>query len=407
MQIFESIKMALGSLVSNKLRSILTLLGISIGLFSIIVVMTAIGAIQQSFEDVFNSIGSNNFIIQKHPAIHTPGSWRKYRNRPDITVDQALALKDKANLPAAVGIQLGRSGQTVKYNGQSTNPDVRVIGVNLDNMQIEDLVIEEGRGLSKQDIEFSRAVTVIGIDVATKLFPNIDPVGQEIKIDNLSLRIIGVYEKLGSMLGAGRDNFITIPYTIYMKKYGGDRDANITVMASEKKVLSETMDQVISILRVIRKVAPGEENNFEIITNDQLITQFNDITKYFRYGAAIVAFIALIAAGVGIMNIMLVSVTERTREIGIRKAIGAQKKVIRSQFLVEAIVLCQIGGIIGIVLGVLSGNLVALVLGVSVILPVDWIIIGLTVTTLVGIVFGVYPAIKASNLDPIEALRYE
>ncbi|GJQ62617.1 MAG: ABC transporter [Melioribacteraceae bacterium] len=407
MQIFESIKMAFGSLVSNKLRSVLTLLGISIGLFSIIVVMTALGAIQQSFEDVFNSIGSNNFIIRKFPAIHTPGSWRKYRNRPDLTVDQALKLKEMASLPGAVGLQLVRGGQTVKFDGESTNPDVTVIGANLDYMLIDALTVESGRGLSGQDVELSRAVTVIGIDVANKLFPNVDPIGQEIKIDNLSIRVIGVYEKLGSMLGAGRDNFLVIPYTIFLKKYGGDRDANITVMATEKSQLSETMDQVISILRILRKVEPGEDNNFEIITNDQLITQFNDITKYFRYGAGIVAFIALVAAGVGIMNIMLVSVTERTKEIGIRKAIGAKKQIIRTQFLVEAIVLCQIGGVIGIILGVLSGNLVALILGVSVILPVDWILIGLTVTTLVGVIFGVYPAVKASNLDPIDALRYE
>lgn len=407
MQILESIKMAFGSLVSNKLRSILTLLGISIGLFSIIVVMTALGAIQQSFEDVFNSIGSNNFIIQKFPAIHTPGSWRLYRNRPDLTVEQALKLREMTELPVAVGLQLARGGVTVKFNGEATNPDVAVYGVNLDVLIIDDLSVEDGRGLSSQDIEFGRAVAVLGVDVANKLFPNIDPIGQEIKIDNLSLRVIGVYEKLGSMLGQGRDNFLIIPYTIFLKKYGGERDANISVMAVSKEKLPSTMDEVISALRLIRKVEPGKDNNFEIITNDQLITQFNDITKYFRYGAGIVAFIALVAAGVGIMNIMLVSVTERTKEIGIRKAIGAKKQIIRTQFLVEAIVLCQIGGVIGIILGVLSGNLVAMVLGVSVILPIDWILIGLTVTTFVGVIFGVYPAVKASNLDPIEALRYE
>jgi len=168
-----------------------------------------------------------------------------------------------------------------------------------------------------------------------------------------------------------------------------------------------TMSEVIGVLRTLRKVPPGKDNDFEIITNDQLIDQFNDITKYFKFGAAIIAFIALIAAGVGIMNIMLVSVTERTREIGIRKAIGAKKGVIRTQFVVEAVVLSQIGGLIGIVLGLIGGNLVSLMLNVSIVLPVFWILLGLFITTFVGVLFGVYPAIKASNLDPIEALRYE
>lgn len=407
MQIIESIRMALNALVGNKLRSFLTLVGIAIGLFSIIVVMTAVGAIQHSFEDVFSSIGSNKFIIQKYPAIRTPGSWRQYRNRPDITVEQAEKLREIATLPQAVGIAINRSGQTVKYDGEATNPDVSVRGVNLDVMLTDDLTIENGRNFSFQDFDYARPVTIIGYDVANKLFQNIDPVGQEIKIDKLKLTVIGVFEKQGSVLGSGQDNFIMLPLSVFIKKYGGDDDADIAVTAVSKEALSTTIDQVISILRVIRKVPPGEDNNFEVITNDQLIAQFNDLTKYFRYGAAVVAFIALLAAGVGIMNIMLVSVTERTKEIGIRKAIGAQKGIIRSQFLVEAVVLCWIGGTFGIIFGVLSGNLVAIFLGVKVILPVEWILIGLAVTTFVGIVFGVYPAVKASNLDPIEALRYE
>ena len=407
MLVMESIKMALNSLVKNKLRSILTLIGIAIGLFSIIIVMTAIGAIQSSVESAFNSLGTNNFVVQKFPAITGPREWRKYRNRPDLTIEQGERLKALTHLPAAVGISLDKDAMVVKYGNEKTNPNVQLLGMNLDELRVNDLVVAKGRGFTQQDENYTNMVCILGSDVADKLFKNVYPVGQEVRIDLMNLKVIGVYEKRGSVLGAGQDNFVTIPLSVFKKYYGDKRSGNYTIMAPDKSKISETMDEVIGALRKIRKLPPGKENDFEIVTNDQLVAQFNDITKYFRLGAAVVAFIALVAAGVGIMNIMLVSVTERTREIGIRKAIGARKIMIRSQFLMEAIVLSQIGGLIGIILGVIGGNIIALVLHVSVILPVQWIIIGVTVTTFVGILFGVYPAVKASNLDPIEALRYE
>jgi putative ABC transport system permease protein len=396
MLVLESIKMALNSLVKNKLRSILTLLGIAIGLFSIIIVMTAIGAIQSSVESAFNSLGTNNFVVQKFPAFMGPREWRKYRNRPDLTIDQGQRLK-----------QLDVNSKVVKYGNEKTNPNVAVDGLNLDEVRVNDLIIDQGRGLTQQDIDYGRMVCILGSDVADKLFKNIYPIGQQVRIEFMNLNVIGVYEKRGSVLGSGQDNFVNIPLSVFKKYYGDDRSADYTVMAPDKSKINETMDEVIGALRKIRKIPPGKENDFELITNDQLVEQFNDITKYFRLGAAVVAFIALVAAGVGIMNIMMVSVTERTKEIGIRKAIGARKIMIRSQFLMEAIVLSQIGGLIGIVLGVIGGNIIAVILGVSVIVPIEWIIIGVSVTTFVGILFGVYPAIKASNLDPIEALRYE
>ena len=407
MLVIESIKMALNSLVKNKLRSILTLLGIAIGLFSIIIVMTAIGAIQSSVESAFNSLGTNNFVVNKFPAITGPREWRKYRNRPDLTIEQGERLKEMTKLPLAVGISLYKNSMVVKYGNEKTNPTVQLQGLNLDELRVNDLVVGTGRGINMQDENYARMVCVLGSDVAEVLFKNIYPIGQDVRIDMMNLKVIGVYEKRGSVLGASQDNFVTIPLSVFKKYYGDRRSGVYTVMAASKSKIPETMDEVIGALRKIRKIPPGKENNFEIITNDQLVEQFNSITKYFRLGAAIVAFIALVAAGVGIMNIMLVSVTERTKEIGIRKAIGARKIMIRSQFLMEAIVLCQIGGLIGIILGVIGGNIIAVVLHVSVILPVFWIIVGLIVTTFVGVLFGVYPAVKASNLDPIEALRYE
>lgn len=409
MQVFESIKLAYNSIAGNKLRSILTLVGIAVGLFSIIIVMTAISAVQQSVEDTFNRIGTNNFIVQKWPALQMGGPHRRrdFRNRRDLEVKDGEKLREMTSLPLAVGISLSTGGRTVKYGNERTNPNVYVAGVNFDYFIALDLKVSEGRNFSKSDNDYSKPVAVVGTDVIDKLFKNVDPIGHTIRVDKYSYEIIGIFEKRGSILGQSQDNFICVPLSVFEKHFGSERSAAFAVMAKNKDLIDETMDEVIGAMRKIRKVPIGVENDFEIVTNEQLIEQFNDITKYFKLGSAVVAFIALLAAGIGIMNIMLVSVTERTREIGIRKAVGAKKKNILSQFIIEAISLSWFGGLIGIVLGVIGGNLVAVLLGVSIVLPIEWIVIGLLVTSFVGIVFGVYPAYKAANLDPIEALRYE
>jgi putative ABC transport system permease protein len=408
-QFVESSKIALESLRTNKLRSSLTLLGIAIGLFSIIIVMTSLSAIQKSVEDTFSAIGKNNFFVQKMPAVRIggPGSWRKYRHRKDITIEDAKRLKKMTHLPLAVGVWDGKGGRVVKYNGERTNPDVGLRAADFDALQVEEIEIAQGRSLNKQDIALGRSVCVIGSDVNEKLFHGMDPIGQKIKVDRFNLTVIGVAKKRGSVLGNSQDNYVVIPLPLFTRVYGKNRNVTISIRARDNQSFEATKEEVIGAMRIIRKVPPGKDNDFEIITYDQLISQFNDLTKYFKLGAAVVAFIALIAAGIGIMNIMLVSVTERTREIGIRKAIGAKKAIIRAQFVTEAIVLSWVGGLAGIVLGIIGGNIVALVLGVSVVLPLDWIVIGFLVTTFVGVLFGVYPAVKASNLDPIEALRYE
>jgi len=409
MQIFESIKLAFSSIINNKLRSILTLLGIAVGLFSIIIVMTAISAIQQNVEDTFNSIGSNNFVIQKYPAIQVggPHARRDYRNRKDLTVSEAEQLIDIVKMPAAIGINLGTGNRIIKYQNEKTNPNVYVAGVNTGYLFTLDLKLADGRSLTKSDDELGRPIAILGYDVYSTLFKSINPVGQTIKIDNYNFEVIGIFEKQGTVLGQSQDNFVCIPTSVFQKYFGQRRSASFIIMAQNKDLIEETKDEVIGALRKIRKVPPGSENDFEIVTNDQLISQFNDMTKYIKLGAGVIAFIAIVAAGIGIMNIMLVSVTERTREIGIRKAIGAKKKTILTQFVFEAVALSWFGGLVGILLGVIGGNIVAGMLGFSIIIPIYWIIVGLMVTTFVGVVFGVYPAVKASNLDPIEALRYE
>lgn len=409
MLLFESIKLAFNSIRASKLRSILTLLGIAVGLFSIIIVMTAISAIQNSIETTFNSIGTNNFIIQKWPAIQmgNPHRRRELRNRENLTVKQGEKLREITKLPVAIGISIGRGGRTIKFRNEKTNPNVSVAGVTYDYFMARDLKVVEGRNFTRSDDEGNKPYAVIGADIVNALFKNIDPIGQIIKVDNFNLEVIGVFEKKGSILGQSQDNFVCIPISVFEKYFGSERSASFIVMCKNKESISETMDEVIGALRKIRKVPAGQDNDFEIVTNEQLIEQFNDLTKYFKLGAAVVAFIALLAAGVGIMNIMLVSVTERTKEIGIRKAIGARKQNILTQFVIEAVSLSWFGGMIGIILGVIGGNIVAVALGVSVVVPIDWIVIGLLVTTFVGVAFGVYPAMKAANLDPIEALRYE
>jgi putative ABC transport system permease protein len=233
-------------------------------------------------------------------------------------------------------------------------------------------------------------------------------VGQGVKYDGVKYTVVGVLEPSTAM-GEGADNFIAVPITVGLNRYGGynRRDLSIYVQARDQATYDDTVDQVRGILRAIRKVPPGEPDDFEIASNDSIIAQFRNLTLAVRVGVVVVSSIALLAAGIGIMNIMLVSVTERTREIGVRRAIGAKKRNIMTQFISEAVVLCEVGGVIGVALGILGGNAVAVFLEVPPALPIDWMVVGLVICSIVGIVFGTYPAYKAANLDPIESLRYE
>jgi putative ABC transport system permease protein len=258
-------------------------------------------------------------------------------------------------------------------------------------------------------MDMAREVAIMGSAVAEKLFPpNIDPVGQTIRADGSLYQVIGVLQKKGGSLGGNQDNFIAIPLTTYFQKYGrNDQDVHIMIKAVSREVVEDAIEESRSILRTARKVAPGADDDFGYFSNDSLVNEFNSFTLYLRLGVLLVSSISLLAAGVGIMNIMLVSVTERTREIGIRKSIGATRRDILSQFMIEAVILCEIGGFLGIFLGVLGGNSVGLLLEVPAVIPWEWVGIGIGVCSLVGLVFGVYPAWKAAHLDPIEALRFE
>ncbi len=399
----ESLSMALFALRSNKMRSSLTLLGIVVGVFSIIAVNTAMRVLQDFVESKLNSMGSNVFMVRKFPAFFT--DWDKYKNRKDITFEQAMELKERATLAKNVGVLSGTWGKIVRFRDQKTNPNVSMLGVTPDISAARNEKMDEGRGISESDVEIGRHVCVLDPNLAKALFVRSDPFGAVVTVGGIGYTVVGVIQDQGATIG--QQYYLEVPITTFFGRYGKERSMNIYVQAMDQESFAAAQEQTIGILRAIRKVPPGKDNDFDIISNASLVSQFNEVTFYVRIGAMAVSAIALLAAGVGIMNIMLVGVTERTREIGIRKSVGATKRNILFQFLLEAVLLCEVGGIVGILLGLIGGNLAALALNLRAVFPVDWALIGLVVCSLVGVTFGVYPAYKAASVDPIESLRYE
>jgi putative ABC transport system permease protein len=402
--------MALDALATQKLRSSLTLLGVTVGVFSIIVVMTAMRVLQQNIESEVRQFGGQTFMVQKWPAMHFggPEGFEKYWRRKNITFADTEKVRERATLAANVGVETHFWSGEISSRYETTPPNVAVMGVSPGSFPSRNWIVGEGRAILESDLDAARDVCVLGHALALSLFPHASPLGERVGINGIPYTVIGVLEPKGSLHGGGGDREVLIPITAGMNRYGR-RSQNVSLFVQAKDAASyvNTLEQVRGILRAIRKVGPGEEDDFEMFSADTVMQQFNEVTAAVRYGVAGVSSIALLAAGIGIMNIMLVSVTERTREIGIRRAIGARKRSILLQFMMEAVVLCQVGGIAGMLLGILGGNVVALWLKVPPAIPFDWVVIGLIVCSGVGIVFGTYPAIKAARLDPIEALRHE
>src|SRR4030095_1410722 len=411
MNIKETFLSAFRSIKCNKLRASLTLLGIVIGVFSIIGVMTLLDALQKGIDSGLSQLGSSTFQVQKWPAafVTGPGRWRKYEKRKPITIEEGYRLKELAILPKLVGLEDWSGGKTIKYGTGQTNPNFQMAGVTTEFLQANNYTISDGRFFTEDEIRSQKFIAVIGMEAVDKLFPFTSPIDKEIEIDGNRFTVIGVLAAKGESLGQSQDAVVLVPILTMDKIYGArkDRSINITVTCTSKAKFDETMEEVIGLMRQIRKVPPGEDNDFDIFSNESLIREANSFTVYFKYGAGVISFISLIAAGIGIMNIMLVTVTERTKEIGIRMAIGAKRSNILTQFLFEAILLCEIGGIIGIAIGVGAGNLLGAMLSTPVSIPYDWVVIGLIVCSVIGIAFGTYPAFKAAKLNPIDALRYE
>ena len=410
----EIVAMALSSLGANKLRATLTMIGITIGVFSIISVMTAIGALQNSIENGLSFLGSNIFQFAKYPVNIDAGGEikKKYQNRRDISYRQALHYYELMQGNAreiclkCFGYEL--KGQAV-YNGVRTTPSLLIVGTNRSFLTANAYyTLGYGRNLNDEDVDLARHVLVVGKMIEKRLFPHESPIGKVIRMSGHTYTIIGVLAEKGTSFGQSQDDICMMPITRFFEDFGeAKRTVNIATQSFSQETYNGTLDRGIGAMRIARGLRADQENDFEIYSNDSLKSAFASIADVVRIGAFVISFIALVAAGIGIMNIMLVSVTERTKEIGVRKSIGARSRDILRQFLTEAIFISEAGGILGIVLGVIGGDLLAAWLKVDLIFPYGWAIAGLVVCSAIGIGFGLYPAYRAASLDPIEALRYE
>jgi putative ABC transport system permease protein len=411
MSFSEILRMAFGSLGVNKLRSVLTMLGITIGVFSVIGVMTAVTALRSSIENGLSFLGTNMFQFAKFPVMGGPeGGRRRYELRRDITLAQAMRYKHlMEGVSDTICLKVfDYGGAQAVYAGRKTPPGVSFVGTNEHFLTANQYNIDTGRNLTPDDIELGRPVVLIGQGLVTKLFPSENPLNKMIKVKDRTYVVVGIFGAKGQSFGNSGDDIAVIPITRFLADFGAQGfTVNIATQAPDQLHYNDTIDKAITAMRIVRGLRPDQENDFELYSNDSLIAIFAKVADMVSAASFVISGIALLAAGVGIMNIMLVSVTERTKEIGIRKSIGARKQSILIQFLVEAVTISLLGGLTGIALGVAGGNGLALRLNASVIFPWMWAGIGLLVCSGIGVGFGFYPAWKAAALDPIEALRFE
>ncbi|MCK5740858.1 MAG: ABC transporter permease [Chlorobi bacterium] len=411
MNIIESILLALGAIAQNKLRSFFTLLSIAIGIFAIIGVGTLVSSMESAIFTEMDAMGENSFIVSQRPSMITSGrEWRKYSKRKPITYSQVEHLKDEMQTAEMITVQSEAGGHTVINGNNKTNSNVKVVGTDENFFEIFNFGIAEGRGLSKEDIMYNRNVIVIGNDIAVKCFPDgSSPINERVKIKNQTYTVIGLLSIKGAMFGQSQDNMVLIPVTNYLKYFSNkwNESLRVTIKSDSRDNMEDCMDETIGLLRTVRNVKPWEQNDFEIETNEFITEQFSSFTKYISFFGLVCGGFVLLAAGVGIMNIMLISVKERTREIGLRKAVGAKRHWIVIQFIIETITLCQVGGAFGVVGGFLAASLLSMQIELTLVVPMGWILFSVGVCTFLGVTFGAYPAWKAAKLDPIEALRYE
>jgi putative ABC transport system permease protein len=404
----ETARIALTALKTNKLRSALTMLGVAIGVFSVIGVMTALSVIASSIESGLSFLGSNLFQFAKYPAMNTSDPELKFANRRNISLAEA---REYARLmegqAGAICFKVFDGGKPASYERVKIQ-GLTLVGTNEHFLTANSYTMGYGRNLAPEDVDLARSVVVVGKRIEKKLFANQTPIGKTIKINEKPYQIIGVLAEKGSTFGQSQDDLMLVPITRYFNDFGWvNRTVNIATQSTSQATYNQTLDKAIGAMRAARGLKLGEDDDFAIYSNDTLVSAFAQVAGTIRIGAFVVSAIALLAAGIGIMNIMLVSVTERTREIGVRKAIGAKKNDIVRQFLLEAIVLSEVGGLAGILIGVIGGNAVALWLDISMVFPWAWAITGLVVCSLIGMGFGWYPAWKAARLHPVDALRYE
>jgi putative ABC transport system permease protein len=407
--------MSLRALVSNKLRSALTLVGIVAGVASIIGVMTAISVVQATLEKEMSVLGAQTFQVQKWPAggFASDAERRRAMRRPPLTLANADAIRQRVKSVDLVGSEIWDFGFTVAFRGETTNPNVSICGGTPEYPPNNTHYVGLGRNLSPMDVRSASRVATIGHAIARRLFPFADPIGRMVRLDGRKFQVVGVFDEKKSAFGGNFDNYVLIPVSTFLAIYGpvdrqGNlRSVNITVRAKTPALMPEAIAETKLVLRHDRGLRPSEPDNFDLYSSQSLITQFNRMSAGVKLAAFIIGIIALVVAGIGIMNIMLVAVSERTREIGLRKAVGAPRTSILGQFLLEAVILCNIGGVVGVLVGFGLGNLVSVFAHYDAHVPLEWAVIGLLFCSAVGIGFGFLPALRASRLDPIEALRQE
>lgn len=407
MELRDIIASAWTSLRTNKMRTTLTLLGMVIGVFAIIVSITAVKVIDVYFEEKMSFLGTSTFTISRYESFMVGD--RDFRYRPRITMEQIERLKRSLDEYLVVSAIEDFDMDAVRYAARETEPDVAILGADENFAGNFSYTIEYGRNFTPEDIQYGRKVVILGASVAEELFASENPLAKVVEFGGARYQVIGVLEPKGNFLGFNMDNRVFAPMQTLFLRYGGaNRNiASTSVRTPGPQFVTAGMEEVIGRLRTIRKVPPGEDNDFVVETNDSMRAIFDQFTTVLTQAGTAIGLISLLAAGIGIMNIMLVSVTERTREIGIRKALGARRRDIMRQFILEAIFLCQIGGGAGFLLGVLAGNGTALYFNISATIPWVWAGVTVAIVACVALVFGGYPALKAARLNPIDSLRYE
>jgi putative ABC transport system permease protein len=403
----ENIVIAFSSIKNHRLRAILTILIIAFGIMALVGILTSIDAIRYFLNQNFSRMGSNTLTLEGRSVRIEGQSAKAYKS---INFDDAMAFKNRFSFPAKVSVFAQATGMaTVKYKSEKTNPNISVYGADENYLATSGNELDIGRNISKSDISYGANVTVIGKDLAGLLFPkNKDPLGEAISIGSGKYRVIGVLKSKGNSFGFSSGKMCVLPVTTLRNQSGGrSYNYRVNVMTDNPEKLDIAESEMEGTFRVIRELNPQDENNFRIKKSSSLAEELFANIRNLRLAAVIIGIITLLGAAIGLMNIMLVSVAERTREIGVRKAIGAKSITIRNQFLVESIVIAQLGGIVGIIFGILIGNLLSMVLSVGFIVPWLWIIGGITLCLIVALLSGIIPATKAARLDPVESLRYE